>query len=171
MKKAILVSIIFWTALSCCNSKKVASESNKNPKGQILTPCPEGYDCTLEILPNKTMIVKKDEISSTYFDLEDLNGTTVYHYTYNQKTDKQYQDAGYREEIIFELDSKTQDLKLSNEELQNTKILFGVWCYCKGKAGNYKITKGSFTKKGEEISIDFPAVVIDQKVTDLKIRI
>lgn len=171
MKKAILLSIIFWSALSCCNSKKAVSENNKNPKGQILTPCPEGYDCTLELLPNKTMVVKNDGIGGTYYELEDLNGKSVYRYTYNQKTDKQYQDAGYREEIIFELDSKTKDLKLSNDELQNTKMLFGVWCYCKGKAGNYKITKGNFSKKGNEISIDFPAVVSDQKVTELKIKI
>lgn len=154
-----------------CNCKKNATEGKKDMKVQLLTACPENYECTLEVLPNKTMIVKTDGIGATYFELEDFNGTTVYHYTYNQKTDKQYQDAGYKEEIIFELASDVTDLKLSNEELQKAKMIFGVWCYCKGKAGNYKLTKGNFSKKGKEISIDFPAVVSDQKVTELKIKL
>lgn len=42
-------------------------------------------------------------------------------YTYELKTDKQYQDAGYREEIIFELNSTFSDLQLNNEALQVTK--------------------------------------------------
>lgn len=171
MKKAILVSIVFWTTLSCCNSKKTVSENNRISKAQILTPCPEGYDCTLEIFPNKTMVVKTDGMGGTFFELEDQPEKTVYHYTYNQKTDKHYQDAGYREEILFELDARTKDLKLSDEELQNAKMLFGVWCYCKGKAGNYKITNGNFIKKGNEISIDFPAIVAGQRVTEVKIKI
>lgn len=171
MKKTILLSLISFLMLSC-NCKKNVSQENKDTKAQILSSCPEDYECTLEVFPNKTMIIKTDGIGATFFELEDFNGTTVYHYTYNQKTDKQYQDAGYKEEIIFEFNSSnTTDLKLSNKELQNTKMLFGVWCYCKGKAGNYKITKGNFSKKGNEISIDFPAVVDNQKVTELKIKI
>ena len=171
MKKVLSISFLFLTILSCCTSKKTIPKENKIKTSQILTPCPEGFECTLEVLPNKTMIVKNDGIGGTYFEVEDLSGITVYHYTYKQKTDKQYQDAGYREEIIFELDSETKDLKLSNEELQNAKMLFGVWCYCKGKAGNYKIIKGNFSKKGNNISIDFPAVVSDQKVTELIIKL
>ena len=171
MKKAFFLLVVFFAILSCCNSKKAISQENKNKTSQVLTPCPEGFECTLEVLPNKTMIVKNDGIGGTYFEVEDLSGITVYHYTYKQKTDKQYQDAGYREEIIIELDSETKDLKLSDQELQKTKMLFGVWCYCKGKAGNYKVTKGNFSKKGNEISIDFPAVVSDQKVMELKIKI
>ena len=171
MKKALFLSFIFLTILSCCNSKKTVSQSNKNGHSQILTQCPEDFECTLEVLSNKTMIIKNDGIGGTYFELEDFNGTTVYHYTYTKKTNKQYQDAGYREEIIFELASDITDLKLANEELQKTKMIFGVWCYCKGKAGNYKITKGNFSKKGNNISIDFPAIVEDQKVKELRIKL
>lgn len=170
MKKIILLSLITFLMLSC-NCKKSVSLENKNMKAQIISACPEDHECGLEVLPNKTMSVKTGDVSGTYFELEDFNGTTVYHYTYNQKTDKQYQDAGYREEIIFELPSDVTDLKLSDEELQKAKMIFGVWCYCKGKAGNYKITKGNFSKKGKDINIDFPAVVQDQKVTELKMKL
>ena len=171
MKKVFLLLLVTLSILSCCNTKKTATIESKNNQPNILTPCPEGYVCSFETHHNKSMVVKTDDIGATYYELEDNTKKTVYHYTYKLKTDQQYQDAGYREEIIFELDSKTKDLKLSNEELQNAKMLFGVWCYCKGKAGNYKITKGNFTKKGNEISIDFPAIVSDQKVTELKIKI
>ena len=117
------------------------------------------------------MIVKTDGIGGVYYELEDHAEKTVYLYTYKLKTDKQYQDAGYREEIIFETDSANADFALTDKDLQNTKILFGVWCYCKGKAGNYKITEGNLSRRGKEISIDFPAVVKDQKVTSLRIKI
>ena len=170
MKKILSLSLISFLMLSC-NCKKNVAQENKDRIAQILSSCTEDFECTLEVIPNKTMNVKTGDVSGTYFELEDFNGTKVYHYTYNQKTDKQYQDAGYREEIIFELTSDITDLKLSNEELQKTKLIFGVWCYCKGKAGNYKLTKGNFSKKGNEIWIDFPAVVEDQKVTELKIKI
>lgn len=171
MKKAFLLSVIFWITLSCCNSKKTVSQENKIGSSQILSPCPENIECTLEVLKNKSMLVKTDEFSHIYYELEDHPEKTVYHYTYKLKTDQRYQDAGYREEIIFELNSTSSDLELANESIQSTKMLFGVWCYCKGKAGNYKITKGNFSKKGNEISIDFPAVVGDQKVTELKMKI
>lgn len=170
MKKTIFLSLLFFLMLSC-NCKKNAAEENKNRIGQILTTCPEEYECTLEILPNKAMNVKTDGIGATYFELEDFNGRTVYHYVHKLRTDNKYQDAGYREEIIFELNSISSDLELTDASIQDTKMLFGVWCYCKGKAGNYNIIKGKFSKKGKEISIDFPAVVDDQKVTELKIKI
>ncbi|MDR6966770.1 hypothetical protein J2X31_000768 [Flavobacterium arsenatis] len=170
MKKIVVLSLISFLIFSC-NCKKKATEENKNMKAQLLNSCPENFECTLEVFPNKTMNVKTGDVSGTYFELEDFNGTTVYHYTYNQKTNKLYQDAGYREEIIFELASDVSDLKLSDEELQKAKMIFGVWCYCKGKAGNYKVAKGNFSKKGNEISIDFPAVVDDQKVKELRIKL
>jgi|GEM_PF-2040789 len=170
MKKAILLSVVFWTALSCCNSKKTVSEDHKNSRSQILTSCPENIDCALEVLPGKSMAVKDDTLGGIYYELEDNSQKTTYRYTYKLKTDNQYQDAGYREEVVFEIDNSETDLKLTDTELQNAKMLFGVWCYCKGKAGNYKITKGNFSKKGKEITIDFPAIVADQKVTVLKIK-
>lgn len=170
MKKTMFIPFLLAILFSC-NCKKTASLESKNTKAQIQSTCPEGYECSLEVYQNKTMVVKSDAIGAVYYELEEQSGKTVYHYTYNQKTDKQYQDAGYREEIIFELESKTKDLKLSNEELQNAKMLFGVWCYCKGKAGNYKITKGNFSKKEDEIKIDFPAIVDNQKVTELKLKL
>lgn len=171
MKKAVLLSVVFSIALSCCNFKKAVSQDNKNVSPQILTPCPETMECTLEVLQNKSMVVKTDGIGAIYYELEDNPETTVYLYTYKLKTDKQYQDAGYREEIIFEANNSDTDLSLTDKELQNTKMLFGVWCYCKGKAGFYKITKGKLSKKGKDITVDFPAIVDDQKVTRLEIKI
>jgi len=171
MKKVILLSIVFLTFLSCCGTKKAVSQENKNKTSQILTPCPENTECTLEVLEGKTMVVKSDDFGGIYYELEENSNKTVYIYTYKLKTDKQYQDAGYREEIIFELDNSAKDFALIDTELQKTKMLFGVWCYCKGKAGNYKITKGNFLKKGNDISINFPSVVSDQKVTELKIKL
>lgn len=171
MKKSILLSVALLSILSCCNSKKAVSENSKGLNSAILTTCPENVECSLEVLQNKSLIVKHDDIGAIYYELAEDHEKTVYLYTYKLKTDKQYQDAGYREEIIFEINNATTDFTLTDKNLQTTKMLFGVWCYCKGKAGNYKITKGSFSKKDKEIAINFPSVVADQKITELKIRL
>jgi hypothetical protein len=155
-----LVSLVLWS----CNCKKNAVPE-KNSKAAMLASCPDGFDCRLEVLLNKSMVVKTDGTGATYFELENQNGKTVYRYEIKQKQDQQYMDANYREEIIFELPSTTADLTLSDTELQQAKMIFGVWCYCKGKAGNYKITTGDFSKKGNEIHINFPAVVAEQKMS------
>jgi hypothetical protein len=157
-----LISFVLWS----CNCKKNAV-AKKNSKTAMLASCPDDFDCRLEVLPNKSMVVKTDGTGATYFELENQNGKTVYRYEMKQKQDQQYMDANYREEITFELPSTTADLTLSDTELQQAKMIFGVWCYCKGKAGNYKITTGDLSKKGNEIRIDFPAVVADQKMSKM----
>jgi hypothetical protein len=164
MKNIIFLLLISFVVLSCTCKKKTAEENKKNTT-RTVDSCPEGFACRLEVVPNHTMVIKTDGTGAVYFELEALKGTTVYRYEISQNQDQKYMDGGYREEIIFELPSDTADLNLSDTDLQQVKLIFGVWCYCKGKAGNYTITKGNFSKKGNTFSVDFPAVVADQKMS------
>jgi len=171
MKKSILFPMMILT-ISCCSTKSTTTMANGNEKTKIESPCPENGICTFEILQNKSMNIKTDGIGKTYYELEENPNKVVFLYKYREKIeDTTLQDAGYREEIVFEMNKDYSDFTFSNKELQNTKMLFGVFCFCKGKAGNYKVTEGSLTKKNSTLQIDLPKIVDNQIIRNVKISL
>lgn len=166
MSKIVSFLIMAMTAFSCCTNKK----TNTAPKtaDTIAQNCPENVDCTWQVFQDKAMIIKTDGTGAIYYELQDTPGKTVYSYTYKLKTDQQYQDNFYREEIIFEINTAAADFTLTGKQLQETKMLFGVFCYCKGKAGYYKVNEGILSQKDKTITADFKAIVADQKVTSAR---
>ena len=69
------------------------------------SPCPSDGVCTTEILKNKSLVIKTDEFGSTYTQTIDSETTSVIVYQYNRIVKGDLQDAGYREEIIFEINN------------------------------------------------------------------
>lgn len=170
MKKSVLFPMALL-AIACCSTKPTSSkESSENMK--IENTCPENVDCSFEILQNKSLSIKTDGIGKIYYELEDNPNTAVYLYKYEKKiADKTLQDAGYREEIVFEIDKNLATFSISGKELRNTKMLFGVFCYCKGKAGYYKVNDGSINKTKSYLNIAIIPIVDNQKVTEVKIKL
>ncbi|MEZ0006207.1 hypothetical protein ABH942_001570 [Flavobacterium sp. 28YEA47A] len=171
MKKYILLPIIGLIA-SCCSTKTSQATASNSKKTKIESSCPEKGICSFEILHNKSMNVKIDDTGKPYYELEENPDKVVFLYNYQEKiADKTLKDAGYREEIVFEVDKNYTDFSFSDKGIQSTKMLFGVFCYCKGKAGNYKVTKGSLIKKGSDLQIDIPPIVDNQIITHIKISL
>lgn len=159
-------------AISCCSTKTSQATANNSKKAKIESSCLEEGTCSFEILQNKSMNVKTDDIGKTYYELEENPDKVVFLYKYQKKiADKTLQDAGYTEEIVFEMNKDYTDFSFSDKGIQSTKMLFGVFCYCKGKAGNYKVTKGSLIKKGSDLQIDIPSIVDNQIITHIKISL
>lgn len=171
MKKYILLPLI-GLVIACCSTKTSKTMANNSKKTKIESPCPEEGICSFEILQNKSMNVKTDGIDKVYYELEENPDKVVFLYKYQKKiADKTLQDAGYSEEIVFEMDKNYTDFSFSDKGIQSTKMLFGVFCYCKGKAGNYRVTKGNLVKKGLELQIDLPPIVDNQLITHIKINL
>lgn len=171
MKKYLLLPMI-GLAVSCCSTKTPQAMANNSKKAKIESSCPEKGICTFEILQNKSMNVKIDGAGKTYYELEENPDKVVFFYKYSQKVeDKTLQDAGYTEEIVFEMNKDYTDFSFSDKGIQSTKMLFGVFCYCKGKAGNYRVAKGSLIKKGSDLQIDIPSIVDNQVITHIKINL
>ncbi|TPD68547.1 hypothetical protein [Flavobacterium microcysteis] len=171
MKKYILLPIIGLIA-SCCSTKNSQATASNSKKAKIESSCPEEGTCSFEILQNKSMNVKTDGIDKIYYELEENPDKVVFLYKYQKKiADKTLQDAGYSEEIVFEMNKDYTDFSFSDKRIQSTKMLFGVFCYCKGKAGNYRVTKGSLIKKGSDLQIDIPPIVDNQIITQIKISL
>jgi esterase/lipase superfamily enzyme len=86
----------------------------------------------------------------------------------DENQDQQYVDGGYREEIVFELPSDFKNETISGKQILQTKALFGVFCYCKEKAGYYTIQEGTITKTADAIVMEIPAIIEGQKVRTIK---
>ena len=109
--------------------------------------CPTDGTCTTELLKNKTLVVKRDDIGQTYYQLLDNEGSDVIRYQYTRTTDAELADAGYREELVFEIDRNSPELKLEGSGLQKTKMLFGRFCFCRDQTGYYPVNNGSLAVK------------------------
>lgn len=158
MKKYIvtLLSVITPLLLFSCSSKKEMVHSKQQ--------CPENGICRFEQHPNKSLIIRKDDIGALYHQMEDNAGKTVFHYFYERNKEEAYVDGHYMEELIFEIDNTV--LESSFENQKPNQILFGVFCYCKGKAGYYALTDTviSFDKKHKKISVWINGDIIDDQV-------
>ncbi len=134
MKRLIaLLLVLIWS----CGATKNAAQ----PTSAILTSdCPKQARCSLTLLAGKTMAIQSESTGLRY-NLVDQPGTTVIIYKYDKIVKGNLQDAGYREEIVFEYDG-TLPLSLADAQLQNVKMLFGRFCYCKGQTGYYAVRNG-----------------------------
>lgn len=152
-----LVGLLF-----SCNAQK--NVSSVMPK--LTSECPQDGTCEVEILKNKQLILHHDDLGGMYYDIKDQEGTTVIHYQYNKTTQANLQDGHYREDIIFEIKNSDKSLNLSDAELQQTKLIFGRHCFCKGQTGYFKIDKGNL-QLSADTSIHFDLNFICNKVPQI----
>ncbi len=142
MKRLLFLPFIFL--FTFCNCKKeLVSKQNILPMQSIISECPPNGICTIEILRNKSLDIKTDDIGANYYTLIDNSTTSVIRYQYNKNVPKDLQDGQHREEIVFEINNETKSLNLKDLDLQKTKMLFGRLCYCRGQTGYYKVTSGN----------------------------
>jgi hypothetical protein len=161
----LIVSVLL---MNCSVSKKNSESANG-----LSDNCPTGGECTVVLHKSKSLNVKVDETGATYFQLLENEGTSVIEYKYQKKVDEILQDANYLEEVIFEIPNNSTSLNLSDIELQNTKMLFGRHCYCKGQAGYFTITNGKLllTQKNNEVQfkLDFKIFEVPQIINSIDV--
>ena len=168
MKKFILVFLLGF--LCSCKAQKPLSETSPI----LSSECPTDGTCEIEILKNKQLLLLYDDFGGMYYDLKDHEGTTVIHYQYNKTTQANLQDGHYREDLIFEIKNSDKSLKLSDLALQETKLIFGRQCFCRGETGYFKVEKGSLllenTKEGQQLQVEFTVGKIPQLITQIKAK-
>ena len=158
LRKITLLFVLF--SILSCKCKKTATQQTTV---SVTSECPKDGTCTVQLLKNKSITVKKDEFGSTFYTLEDSDSKNVIQYTYKRTVKGDLQDANYREEIIFEINNQTDNLTLSDATLENTQLLFGRFCFCRGQTGYYKINQGKLTvTDGKMIDLDFKTNEVPQ---------
>jgi hypothetical protein len=141
MKKIIFILTLL--SMTFCKSHKGSIEKTTNNEIINLSKCPENGVCTIEILENKSLNILQDDIGSTYYQLKENPSKSVVHFKYERNKIENTSDSGHVEEIIFEINKNENNLSLENIQLQNTKMLFGRHCFCRGNAGFSKINIGN----------------------------
>lgn len=129
-----------------------------------LLECPENGVCTIEIAENKSLNVLKDDIGAAYYQLIEDTTKSVVHFKYDRNKIENASDSGHVEEIIFEINKNEKKLNLENIQLQETKMLFGRHCFCRGKAGFFKVKIGNLKISTEEEKIMYE---LSFKVNDI----
>jgi len=163
---AKLSAIVLLFALACSPAK-----TSWQPGAVSLTgDCSKQADCTIELHPNKSVIIKT-ALNGMRYKLADQPGMNVIVYKYNKIIKGNIQDAGYREEIVFEYDGK-KPLTLDGSELQNTKMLFGRFCYCKGQTGYYPVRQGQLSiDENANAKLHFTVTEVPQVVKEIQFTI
>lgn len=163
MKKALFI-LIFCTFYSCNCKKNTVLQGVENKQFSIESECPENGKCTIELLKNKAINFKSDEFGTGYYTLEESATTSVIQYQYNRTVPEGLQDGNHKEEVLFEITYDDNEVSLTDSELQNTKMIFGRICFCRGQTGYYQITNGTLHLKKDAATI---SVDLDFKITQV----
>jgi hypothetical protein len=123
--------------LSSCKTTQKTSEEKVLLKVDTLE---NGFK-KLYLLKNKKLEVLTTNGSLSYAIVDNEN-TNVLQYSYAINQDQTPYDGGYREEIVFEISKSASAQNYLDSELQNTKMLFGRYCNCRGKNGLFKVNQG-----------------------------
>jgi hypothetical protein len=173
--KIIYILVTIFLIASCKCKKDVINQVSEIDSTQVvlnnkmtLSNCPENGTCTIEIFKNQSLDIKSDEFGGIYYDKAENPDTSIILYSYNKNIKEGIHDGGYREDVVFEIKNSDKEISLSNENLQNTKMLFGRFCFCRGQTGNYKVTDGNLklsNKKGEiQIDLNYNITKVPQLI-------
>lgn len=158
--------------MTFCKSNIDANKSSAKEEITNLLECPENGICTIEILENKSLNVLNDDIGSIYYQLAENESRSVVHFKYDRNKTEYTSDSGHVEEIIFEIDKNEKNINLENIELQETKMLFGRHCFCRGQAGFFKVKMGklkiSTEKEKTTYELSFKVNDIPQLFSEIK---
>ena len=148
-----ILSCFLLTQSSCKSIKKPTEE-----KVLLKVDSLENGFKKLYLLKNKKIEISSLNGALTY-KISDNSSTNVLLFDYAINQDQLAYDGGYREEIVFEVPNNGIENNYLNEELENTKMLFGRYCNCRGKNGLYKIREGKLhiisSKKETHFNLKF----------------
>jgi len=127
--------------LSCASTK----EEGKGEKAVIPPPhinCPEGGDCSFEIMRNSVLNLNHSNTGQLYPEVTEGDKIVV-KFHYKKDPVKDVMDSGYSEYVYLEFDPDDTQLILKDKELQKVKMVFGRICYCKGAMGYFPVQQGN----------------------------
>ncbi len=167
--KVFIPFLFFFLLVSCKAQNSVLITEKQEFKST--SDCPKDGVCSVELIPNSSLILHTDTIGMNYATVE-KGERIVFKFSYSRNVDKQYLDGHYIEEIYIEFDRYLSELNLKDKELQNVSLLFNRACFCKGSTGFYTITKGNLTvkkinKKTYNIQLDFKVDEVPQVITSI----
>ena len=147
---AVISLCLFFLATSCLN-RNIAQQDKINLKTTVFKNGKE----TLDLIKNKRLDTITINGHLTY-QIKDNPTSDVIHFSYEKDMDQVEVDGGLREELLFEIPKGDVALALTDSNLQQTKMLFGRYCYCRGQNGIVKIKNGilNLSRKKEKLKLN-----------------
>lgn len=160
--------------LCACKSAQKASETNIQTKSEekilLKVDSLKNISKKLYLLKNKKLELS-DTNGSINYKIVDSEKTDVLQFVYEKDMDKVAYDGGYKEEVVFEIPSNIPEQNYTDAELQNTKMLFGRYCFCRGKTGLYKVNQGKLhitsSKKETHFELQFKINEVPQVINEV----
>lgn len=152
--------------VSCKTKAELVSAESRQVNNMV---CPEEGSCSFEIIKDKTLLIKTDNLGSMYPEM--MYGThAVLKFEYKKSGKANYADSDYREEIFIELDKN--NLEGETLDLKDKKLFFARWCYCKGQTGYYKINQGKLSvikidDKNFQLHLSFKVEEVPQIINEI----
>ena len=166
MKRTI--GLLFISALFSCATKKPAAPIST---ATLQSECPKAGTCNVQFLKNKSMVLASEDNRNSYTLIDDPEKNVIV-FTYSKTVKGNLQDAGYREEVIFETSQTLSELNLNDADLQKAKMLFGRFCYCKGQTGYYKVRNGKMTVDfNNNLFSNFKVSEVPQIITEIHLSL
>jgi hypothetical protein len=159
--------IVFGTFVtSCCPTSKV------NDKVETLYKANRGeIDEYLNIVNNKSITINESNGSFLHEFIDDVNYDIV-EYVYESNMSQTETDGAYKEIVFFEIPKGDFELNLKDKSLQNVKLHFGRYCYCKGQTGLFPIRNGvlvaSRKKNKLKLELQFEQSYVPQITKEIK---
>jgi hypothetical protein len=171
--KSCMRYIVFILALVlvACKSKDVTSVLGKPKKLSFTADILDMKNATVTLWKN-TKIDTLLTNASGFYPLKYDASTDVIRYVYAINMDQAAYDGGYSEELLFEIPHQDATFTLTDSALQQTKMLFGRHCHCRGQNGFFSVVKGTlrFVKKDKQLSfsLNFKVNKVPQKVNKIE---
>ena len=163
---AVFFSCLLFSLSSCKTSIKVNEEKTLLKFDTI-----DKSSKKLYLLKNKKLEIINFNGSLTY-KIENNNSTSVLQFVYEKNIDQVAYDGGYREEVVFEIPNNSANQNYTDEMLQNTKMLFGRYCNCRGKNGLFKVNQGKLlitsSKKEVRFKLQFKTNEVPQVTEEIE---
>lgn len=161
--------ILTWMFCLACKTALIAPETENNVvEAHLQSECPDDGNCRVTLHRNRSMELKRDGTGYLYYVLVEKPGFSVIHFEYIRKTDPELQDAGYREEILFEIPANPEKISLLDADLAQVKMLFGRHCFCRGQAGYFLVQEGELAlvshKNEVRFDLDFKCPKVPQTI-------
>lgn len=160
MKKAAIFLIVL---VGCSPAKQINGL-------QLIDGCPKDGDCTIAIEPNKRLSSSIDNFGALEYTLAEDANKSVAHFNYVRKVKGNLQDAGYREELLIELDNAWLKSN-SSANAENSKLIFGRFCFCKGQTGYYDVPNAQVTKNGRIVTVQLSPPQVPHIIKELTFEI
>ena len=156
----IALLAIAVVTVSCSTTKGVESTNWLGKKVTMISVAPENgkVTATREFEKGLNLNGFKELYPQTHFDPEKV----LVEYSFDRnKTEGNYADDFYKEELFLESPAQKFKKQYKDDELEQVKLVYGKHCYCKGEAGYFKITEGTLkvdhSEKQTKVKLTFKA--------------